>query len=89
MYLQLGALVMALLGLAAQFLHRHNLGKAHFKGLHSLLGLATLVSMEAVGFVGILLYYVIPKARRAQMPRLVNAHKLVSPDIYALPALRD
>ena len=77
MYLQTAGVITVLLGLAAQFWHRHQQGKAHFKGLHSLLGVASILLTELLALGGTVLMFFIPKAKRLDMPRVVAAHKLV------------
>ena len=77
MYIQTASVIMVLLGLAVQFWNRHKQGKAHFKGLHSLLGVATILLTEFVALGGVVLMFFIPKAKRLDMPRVVATHKLV------------
>eukprot|EP00271_Cylindrocystis_brebissonii_P020028 TRINITY_DN643_c0_g1_i1.p1 TRINITY_DN643_c0_g1~~TRINITY_DN643_c0_g1_i1.p1 ORF type:complete len:310 (+),score=37.66 TRINITY_DN643_c0_g1_i1:204-1133(+) len=84
MYLQLSSIFLAMVGLGAQFLHRQQQGKRHFKGLHSLLGLGTIFLTQVVALVGLLLYYGIPKARRASMPRVLALHRVGGRVVFIL-----
>lgn len=81
---QFSSLFLAMTGLAAQFWHRQVQGKSHFKDFHSKLGVAAILAIQAVAFVGVLLYYAIPKAKRTQYPRVLLFHRLGGRAVYLL-----
>lgn len=75
-YLQFFSLSLMMVGLGAQFWYRQMQGKRHFKDFHSKLGVATILSTQGVAFVGVVLYYIIPKPKRVKYPGVLMFHRL-------------